>query len=210
MEIIANSPTKQALSLKLIPTKQCNFRCMTCYEHDSIGRMSKDRIQQVKNLIDIYAPNINYLSVEWFGGEPLIATHIIYDISDHILAEISKRNIRYISQRTTDGLQLGLNTFKKLLSKGVKSYRITLDGFTDKFNRAKHSINGSGSLGQVWFNLLSIKKINDDFDIMIKLPINSEKHASLRELCELIQQAFSNDQRFGVLFETIENPEMAA
>lgn len=204
-ETIASCLTNQALSLILMPTEQCNFRCTYCYEDFSIGRMSKEVIQGIKNLISIRIPEIKYLSVEWFGGEPLVARDIIYEISDHILAGINKRNINYLSGMTTNGFQLGTNTFRKLLSKGVKGYQISLDGPKDIHNKTRRRIDGSGSFDQIWKNLLLMRDVDEDFKIMLRIHVTPENYFSIRKLCELIKKEFSNDKRFGVFFKPIEN-----
>lgn len=196
--------TNQSLSLKLIPTEQCNFRCVTCYEDPSIGRMSKKVINKIKKFIDVHLPNIKHLSVDWHGGEPLIAKDIIYDISDHILTGIKGRTIHYVSRMMTDGFQLNLNTFKKLLTKEVRNYQISLARPTGK---AKHKINGYGSFGQIWHNILSMKEVDDEFKIMIRIPVTSENSPSLKEFCELIKKGFSNDQRFSICLESINSDE---
>lgn len=193
----------RALSLKIILTEQCNFRCATCYENLSLARMSKRVAQGIKNLITAHLPNIKYLSVDWLGGETLIATDIIYDISDHILTEISGREIHFVSGIATDGLQLRVNTFKKLLSRGVKDYQIILGGV---LNKANHRINGSGAFGQIWYNLLSMKEVDEEFKMMINIPVTSENDSECRAFCELIKEEFSGDQRFGVLLKAIGNP----
>lgn len=205
VETIASCLTNQALSLILMPTEQCNFRCTYCYEDFLIGRMSKEVIQGIKNLISIRVPEIKYLSIEWFGGEPLGAKDIIYEISDHILAGISNRNIHYVSGMTTNGFQLGTNTFKKLLAKGVTGYQISLDGPEEIHNKTRRRINGSGSFSKIWGNLLAMKKIDEDFKVMLRIHVTPENHHSLKELCHLIKKEFAHDQRFGVFFKAIEN-----
>jgi len=195
--------THRALSLKIIPTEQCNFRCTTCYENLSLARMSKKVVQGIKSLINAHLPNIKYLSVEWLGGEPLVATDIIYDISDHILTETRGRDIHYVSGITTDGLQLRVNTFKKLLSKGVKEYQIILGGV---LNKANHQINGSGAFGQIWHNILSLKEVDEEFKMMINIPVTSENDSECRAFCGLIKEGFSGDHRFSIMLKPIVNP----
>src|SRR5947209_19415198 len=73
------------LHLILLPTEQCNFRCTYCYEDFSIGRMNPETIQGVKRLIDRRLEGLGFLSVSWFGGEPLLACDIIEDISESIV-----------------------------------------------------------------------------------------------------------------------------
>lgn len=199
---------EETLSLKLMPTEQCNVRCMTCYEDSSVGRMSKKVIQGIKKLITSRLPEIKYLSIEWLGGEPLMAQDIIYDISDHILSVMNNLNVQYVSGMRTDGLQLKADTFKQLLSKEIRSYQISLDASTGKHIQTKHKIDGYGSFGQIWHNLLSMKKVDDDFKIMIGIPVTYGNYSTLRELCEHIKKEFYDDQRFSISIKVIKNHEV--
>lgn len=202
METIASCVKYQSLLLKIIPTQKCNFRCATCHEDLSIGHMSKKVVDEIKNFINLHLLDIKYLSVEWLGGEPLIETDIIHDISGHILKEIKGRDIHYISGITTDGLQLNMNTFKKLLSQGVKNYQVILGRSIAKVN---HRIKGSGSFVQIWNNILSMKEVEDDFKITINIPVRSENRHESMEFCTIVREGLSNDQRFVVLLKEVES-----
>lgn len=195
----------EALSLKLMPTEQCNFRCITCLEDSSLGRMPESVVLGVKNLINAHLPEIKYLFIDWMGGEPLIAKDIIYDISDYILSAINKPGIKYVSTLSTDGFQLNVDTFKQLLSKEVRSYQIFLDEPIGKYRKTKHRIEGFGSFAQIWHNILSMKAVDDDFKIMIKIPVTLGNYSTLRELCENITKEFDDDQRFSVSFRVVDN-----
>ena len=106
---------------------------------------------------------------------------------------------------TTNGFQLNANTFKKLLAKGVTGYQISLDGPEELHNKTRRRINGSGSFSTIWANLLSMKAVEADFKIMLRIHVTPENHQSLKELCQLIKKEFAHDQRFGVFFKAIEN-----
>src|ERR1044071_7965793 len=72
-EEFAASFFNEGLQLILLPTEQCNFRCMYCYEDFSGGRMSPGVSEGVKRLIDRRLDGLRSLTVSWFGGEPLLA-----------------------------------------------------------------------------------------------------------------------------------------
>ena len=69
--------SKPILLLTILPTEQCNFRCVYCPEEFSRGKMSEE-VQ--KAIIRYVRQNINAytgLRVSWFGGEPLLAMDVI-------------------------------------------------------------------------------------------------------------------------------------
>lgn len=204
-EILAECLNNNNLSLTLMPTEQCNFRCTYCYEDFSIGRMNNEVIRGIKNLLSIRIPEVKNINIEWFGGEPLSAKDIVYEISEHIQNEIKGREIHYSAGMTTNGFRLTQNTFRKLLSKGVKSYQISLDGPEKIHDKTRLRIDGSGSFQVIWNNLLALKEIEDDFYITLRIHVTPENYTYLKELCDLINTNFSNDKRFGIFFKCIEN-----
>ncbi len=76
----APSPT---LALTIVPTTRCNFACTYCFEGClSVKTMSDSTIDHLSNLINRRAPDLENLHITWFGGEPLLATDIVYKIAD--------------------------------------------------------------------------------------------------------------------------------
>lgn len=83
------------LDLIVLPTEQCNFRCKYCYEEFQKGKMPFS-IQE--RLIQYLKKNIykhTSLSVSWFGGEPLIATDVIENLSQQFIDICHLRSISY-------------------------------------------------------------------------------------------------------------------
>jgi uncharacterized protein len=60
------------LQLIILPTEQCNFRCVYCYELFDYGLIRQEVVEWIKNLLIARKSSLKYLSVSWFGGEPLI------------------------------------------------------------------------------------------------------------------------------------------
>ena len=110
------------LELILLPTEQCNFRCVYCYEDFMIGKMQPNKVNAIKKLISQRAADLDVLKISWFGGEPLAAKDIVYDISEHIL-NLCRDNpaLQYISTMTTNGFMLNQSVLTKLVSLGIRS-----------------------------------------------------------------------------------------
>ena len=111
--------------LILLPTEQCNFRCIYCYEDFSIGRMKPEIISGIKALLEKRCQNLNYLNLSWFGGEPLVAKDIVLDISEYAMSLSSKyTHLHYSGSMTTNAYLLNLNTASALANVGVRHYQI--------------------------------------------------------------------------------------
>ena len=138
------------LSLVLLPTEQCNFRCTYCYEDYSGGRMSEATARSIQRFIERCAERLGLLEISWFGGEPLLAMPIIESISEHILAVVRERpHLLYSGYMTTNAYFLTSGTFQRLTGLGIRRYHITLDGPEEKHNRTRLRADGSGSFQQI-------------------------------------------------------------
>ena len=73
----------------LCPTLACNFACPYCYEKDLPNHTMSETVQeQLIDFINNHADRCKSMTLNWHGGEPLIAFKTIRQIYE------SKRNIR--------------------------------------------------------------------------------------------------------------------
>lgn len=79
------------LSLTVMPTEKCNFRCRYCYEKFEKGRMTdEDQISLLK-FIQKQIPGNAHVHISWFGGEPLLAFDVIENIMRNVSAMCKAR-----------------------------------------------------------------------------------------------------------------------
>lgn len=205
-EQIANALDPQYLNLILFPTENCNFRCTYCYEDFELGKMNSDVVDGIKALIKNRVPKLKHLKISWFGGEPLAAKDIIYDISTHI-ADLQKRysHLIYTANMTTNGSLLNEVTFKKLSSLGVQFYQISLDGDEETHNQSRINAIGKGTFNSIWKNLLCIRNYIDmDIHVMIRIHFSPENYLKIIPLIKKINDELADDPRFSVYFKPIE------
>ena len=78
------------MQLTIMPTEQCNFRCIYCYESFEKGKMTKQIADAIVIYIEKNISNYKGIKIDWFGGEPLLAMDIIEYISDKVIAICKK------------------------------------------------------------------------------------------------------------------------
>ena len=88
---------QNSLSITIVPTLDCNFRCTYCYEK---GQRSPYRIQDdVKTKIYEYVEKkineIKNLNITWYGGEPLLEKTTIEELSDRFISLCKEKNVIY-------------------------------------------------------------------------------------------------------------------
>lgn len=194
------------LHLILLPTEKCNFRCTYCYEDFSIGRMTSETIQGVKRLIDRRLDDLRFLSVAWFGGEPLLARAVVEDISEHIVrATINQPNLHYEADMTTNGYLLDIPTVERLARLGIHLFQISLDGPESMHDRTRVRANGKGSFRQIWQNLLAIRDGVEPVNVLLRVHLTPDNLPFMPEFLVQIRETFLWDSRFQVLLKPVEH-----
>lgn len=195
--------SSEYLELIILPTEQCNFRCLYCYEDFNIGRMKNDVVLGVKNLIAKRASSLGHLNISWFGGEPLLAKKVIHEISQHALLLSARAGFTLTGSITTNGYLLDSETFEGLIADGISGFQITLDGLGTIHDSSRKRADGRGTFERIWSNLLKIKESKSCFNIMIRLHFTPATISRAIEAIEYIDECFGDDKRFEVLPHSI-------
>ncbi len=191
--------SNRVLELIVLPTEQCNFRCVYCYEDFAIGRMPAEVVSGVKALIVRRAPELAQLHLSFFGGEPLIAADIVQEIS---MAAHNALDARYTGSVTTNGALLTAERASALRAVGVRAYQISLDGLADAHDSTRRRANGAGTFAQIWANLIALRDSDLDLDIVLRLHALPDNVASLHGLIDLIRGELS-DSRFSIILKPV-------
>ena len=191
------------MQLTIMPTEQCNFRCVYCYEGFKKGKMAKQTADAIVSYIEENISNYKGITISWFGGEPLLAVDIIEYISDKVIAICKKYRKMFIASMTTNGFLLNLDNISKLYKMHVYTYQITLDGTQVTHDRQRILCGGGKTFDTIVNNLLNIKKFFRKKFLRITLRTNLTKEiiaVSLDDYINFIQEHFANDVIFDFLF----------
>lgn len=204
----ARMVTNKYFNLILLPTEKCNFRCVYCYEDYQIDKMQRNTIEAIKQLIKKRGSlnELEFLSIGWFGGEPLLATDIIYEINEYAqkICEMDTK-IRFTSGMTTNGFLLDQLTFTKLVKLGCVQFQISLDGPREIHNSTRIQANGQGSFDVIWANLLAMKATDEKFNVSLRIHVTPTNIDDIKNLLHQIKETFSGDKRFGVFIRPVSN-----
>lgn len=204
-EINKANISSRLLSLVIMPTENCNFRCTYCYENFSIGRMKASIINGVKALLEKRCSELDCISIEWFGGEPLMAKDIIKDISQFVMSMTYLHPyLRYGGTMTTNAYLLDIKTALELSNLGIRKYQISLDGPKNIHDRSRLRADGSSTFDRIWSNLLAIRNSSLPIEITLRIHVAVDTCNFLDPLLEDIKREFLSDSRFSVFFKAIE------
>lgn len=205
-QAIAACLTDKYFELILFVTEQCNFRCTYCYEDFALGAMRPPVVSGIKNLLATRIPDLHTLRLSWFGGEPLAAKHIIYDIcqTSREIAEETNPNLVFQGDMTTNGYLLTPDVAEKLVGFGITTYQISLDGTEHAHNLTRRKANGDGTFKEIWKNLKAIRDTELGFKIAIRVHYHPNNVDDLENLLTMIQSEFGGDERFMVNLQAIQ------
>ncbi|BDB99782.1 radical SAM protein [Saccharolobus caldissimus] len=143
------------ITLVILPTEQCNFRCVYCYEKFKNGKMTKDIVNSLKLFLEKRISSLDYLKIIWFGGEPLLAYDIIIDIMEFIKSKTDNGKPKVRGFMVTNGYLLNLEKAKKLAELNVNEFQVTLDGDEDIHDIRRINIGKRGTFKIIWNNIKS-------------------------------------------------------
>lgn len=200
-EIVAKSNNKIS-NLIVATTMDCNARCYYCFEHGC--HHDTMTLETADALVDYICKNWNgkQLCITWFGGEPLLAPHII----DYITECLEKQNINFISKITTNGFLLNENICKK--AKYVwhtTRIQVSMDGMGEDYNRIKCYVNTDDSVNPfevVIQNLETALKTG----LLVHVRINSDPNnmQKMIEFMDYLQEKFGSFDNFRAYFAPID------
>lgn len=224
------SSQKDTLSLTIIPTYQCNFKCIYCWEDtkDTNDGMSPEAQKRLLNYIDSELESFSSLNIDWFGGEPLMAFHVIENLSKGIDAMCKAHRVPYFCSLTTNGFLLTEERFRFLLQHHTRFFQVTVDGPEELHNRnrplksgrraaaiARDNPEGLGViLGQakprgtyerVIQNLRNIRdNVKGRFEFVIRLNVTKETSDYVEEFLDFYRKEFAPDWRFRLYVQAVE------
>ncbi len=201
---IANALDPNYQQIILFPTEQCNFRCTYCYEKYANKTMSPQMIVAIKKFLTQRAADLERLDIQWFGGEPLLALQTVLDISSHAKTLLSfNPKLKINGAMTTNAFLLNERTFTKLIAAGVTQYQISLDGPEEIHNSTRKLLNGKGTYAVIMKNLRNIKKIDEQFKILLRIHFSPSNRIHMDSFLAEITEKFGKDDRFSIVLKGI-------
>lgn len=148
----AQQPNRH-LSLTIIPTMACNFRCRYCYQEHQPETMGPEVEEAVLNSAATRLGKDGTLSVTWFGGEPLLQIERIERLSAGFRRLCDQCKARYSSHIITNGYLLDRAMAERLRDCQINHAQVTLDGPQPVHDRRRPLADGSGTFDTILANI---------------------------------------------------------
>lgn len=161
-------------------TMACNARCSYCYEKGiEASTMSEDTALDVAKWIQ--EKHGDNLTIQWFGGEPLLNQRVIDIITEYL----NRESVDFTSTMITNGYLLDEVTEETVKGRWhLKSIQVTLDGTEKKHNKIKNYVyKGTNPYKKTIEN---IKKLAG-YGVIVKVRLNVSK-SNCDDLLKLVDE----------------------
>ena len=189
------SPGK-ILALTIAPTLDCNLACYYCYQKRDRARMRREMCDRIALEVERRLSHEHHqkLLVDWYGGEPLLASDTVEYLSRELMSLTSGMQIEYASTMVTNGTLLTERAVDTLSDLGIGNIQITLDGPPSIHNRNRPFRSGKPSFDAV---LDGIKTASTRFDLSIRINVDRDTINEAYRILDILEDndVFSNDKK---------------
>jgi len=178
---------KGDVMLTILPTLSCNFRCPYCFERHTKGLMLAAVQDALVNFASRYLlPKSKELSIDWFGGEPLVGLSVMKSLTARLREACSAAGLPHpTGSVTTNGYLLDPAMYQQLMDLGIRSAQITIDGPPEIHNRRRPMVGGQPTFDHI---IRNIQDVPEGFSLSIRINVDSGNVNHIFELIELLHR----------------------
>jgi|688.fasta_scaffold191234_1 radical SAM protein with 4Fe4S-binding SPASM domain len=178
-EYLFNPQASDYISIKIVPTWECNLRCSHCFVLNQLKKNdsgSKINIENLKIFLNQFINKYNkkFVNFRFLGGEPALRAKENYQLIKELRSFLRNANAKCYFSCTSNGLEMSEDIKEFYLS--LDSLCISLDGSKKYHNEQRKSI---GNIKNPY------KKTLNNIKLLIKLGMK-----------ELVVQAAFEDQGY--------------
>jgi len=194
----ARQSTDDILSLVVMPTESCNFRCVYCYEDFKRGKMARNTLNSLNLFIRQRCRNLRALRIEWFGGEPFLAVDLIDSISKCAIETTRAVGIPYEAAATTNGYFLTREIFHRAVDEwNITRFQITVDGPQIFHDQRRPLLTGAGTFRRIWKNITYIASSDyPHIKCTIRMNVDRGNFHTISEFMRMLKGIVRGDLRF--------------
>ncbi|HEY6873553.1 MAG TPA: geopeptide radical SAM maturase [Geobacteraceae bacterium] len=143
----ANRLSKR-FSAIVVVNLDCNLACPYCFEEGVRGRhaMNAGTADQLVAMVERdHLAKGRRVSLDFYGGEPLLSRGLIVSISRRLRNAAAEKGLPYAFSLVTNGTLLTRAIAQELKGLGLKNAKVTLDGPRDVHDLSRPFASGPGS-----------------------------------------------------------------
>lgn len=150
--------SKEKLTLSILTTFDCNFRCFYCFETKKAIYLTSKEIDGIKKFTSERVNGIKELDVVWFGGEPLLNAEPIWSLSEYFIQLAKNGGFKYNAFMISNGSLINDSMIEKIKESQINSLQITIDGDRETHNKRRFFADGRESYDVIINNIRKLTK----------------------------------------------------
>lgn len=187
ISIAINEQKRKTLSITVLPTYNCNFRCEYCFERNLQNkgkkwldaRMSTTTVDSIFNQLKKYVEAGKHVDgIYLFGGEPLLRSN--KDIVEYICSKSREMNLPIYC--ISNGYDLD-SYIDLLVEYKFKYIQITIDGIEAEHDKRRYLAGGQGSFARIMKNVALA--LENGVNIVLRTNVNKKNINEMQRLVEL-------------------------
>lgn len=164
----------------------CNFKCFYCFESHTGEYLKDDVSQKIIAMINRIAKSAKKISVDWYGGEPLLSIDRLRFLNDKFMEICNVNNIQYCTSITTNGYLLTPLVIEYLKTVPLSHLQITLDGPAETHNISRPLKNGNPTFDVILKNIKAA--VDQGIEVIIRVNITKININLISKLYEAIEE----------------------
>jgi len=173
-----------SLSLTIVPTLACNFRCRYCYQSQAPESMTADVEEAIVRYVEDNLTAKKSLHVTWFGGEPLLRMDIIERLSSRLQELCGSHSTQYGASIITNGYLLEDGVPERLARCGVIDAQVTVDGPAEIHDRRRPLTGGEPTFKKILANL---SRAVAHLKIQVRMNVDDENRDRIPDLLDVLE-----------------------
>lgn len=184
----------------LLPTAFCNMGCTYCGQDHQKGGLANEANAHMREVVieAISDPVVESITVDWFGGEPLLAFRHVIEMGTQFSARARAAGTEYRSTLITNGALLTTERLRRLVLEAcVGRLIVTIDGPAHVHNRSRPTKNGVPTFDRI---IRALRGALDDpeldLTLVLRTNVTQETAPEIPKYLDLMaERGFGRDPR---------------
>ncbi|MFD6162959.1 radical SAM protein [Nocardia sp. NPDC060256] len=200
--------SRRRRTFAIMPTAYCNMGCSYCGQEHFRTRHNPERTERLARRVEavMEAPETELVTVNWFGGEPLLAYRLIIEMSERFVAKAAETSTEYHARMPTNGSLISVRKLTELHERcRLRHVDITIDGPQEIHDRRRILKNGMNSFHKCVAVLAEIARedLIPGLRVNIRVNVDNENEPHIPRLLDDLAAAGLNVPRFTVQFAPV-------
>jgi len=201
LKLSTNTPH---LFLTIALTPKCNFKCIYCFEGSGSIKCTMNKQEFENKLMSFISQQVKgkqTLSVDWYGGEPLIELDLLLKFNEYIDNICKCNNCKYVSSISTNGYLLTKDCLVRLWQQNsIAKITVCLDGPPAIHNKNRPLKNGQPSFDTILNNIvLAVEK----FIVKVRINIDKKNYHTIDKLIEILDRKIPNKKNLRIIIKPV-------